>query len=141
MGKAEIQSPREASWTFDAMPTPAPSVTPKRRLNEITFSANSVEYGSEGAGVCREAARMLKENPNMKILLLGYCHKGENVGSGGSDLGLRRAEKVKACLKSSGVNVSGFETASFGARYSTADRTAPMTMEQERRVEMWVLAP
>ncbi len=140
-GDSSIQSPREDSWTFDSDPTPAPSVRPKRRLNEIAFAANSTELSSEGSGVCREASKMLKESPALKILLLGYCHKDENVGSGSNDLGLRRAEKVKACLKANGVNVSGFETASFGSRYSTADRTAPMTMKQERRVEMWVLAP
>jgi outer membrane protein OmpA-like peptidoglycan-associated protein len=133
---SELISPRKDTWTFDASPEPAPSRTPMYRLNEITFTPNSTGFGPEGNGVCRDTAELLRKT-NSRLLLLGYTHRSE---SGGVSLGRSRAEKVRDCFKGHGIDVNRFEISSFGSRYSTAVDTEPMKMEQERRVEVWVIS-
>jgi outer membrane protein OmpA-like peptidoglycan-associated protein len=134
---SEIIAPRKDTWTFDAAPEPAPSRTPMYRLNEIAFAANSTAFNPEGNGVCRDTAELLKRS-NSRILLLGWAHKSE---SGGVALGRSRAEKVRDCFKGHGIDVNRFEISSFGSRYSVAEATTePMQVEQERRVEIWVLS-
>ena len=133
---SEIISPRKDTWTFDSQPDPVPSATPRYRLNEITFTETSTAFNPEGNGVCRDTAELLK-GKNGKILLLGYTHKNE---SGGQSLGLKRAERVRDCFKEHGLDPARFELSSFGSRYSVAVSTEPMKMEQERRVEVWIIS-
>jgi outer membrane protein OmpA-like peptidoglycan-associated protein len=133
---SELISPRKDTWTFDASPEPAPSRTPMYRMNEIAFAPNSTGFNPEGNGVCRDTAEILKKS-NSRILLLGYTHRSE---SGGVPLGKSRAERVRECFKDHGLDPNRFEISSFGPRYSVAVDTEPMKMEQERRVEIWVIS-
>lgn len=134
---SEVLSPRLSKWDRSEVPTPPPSVTPITRLNEITFGANSASYGAEGSGVCRDAAQVIKDRGIKKILLLAYCHKSED---GEASLPMARCRAIRDCLVGHGLSADMMEMSSFGSRFSVADKLQPMHMEQERRVEIWVLA-
>jgi outer membrane protein OmpA-like peptidoglycan-associated protein len=72
-----------------------------------------------------------------RFLLVGHCHRDE---ASKESLSLERAKKVKSCLAGHGFNADNIEVSSFGSTFSQADRTEPMKMEQERRVEIWVVS-
>jgi outer membrane protein OmpA-like peptidoglycan-associated protein len=129
-------APKKEAWSYNSTPDPAPSATPKYRLNEITFDWNSTGFTKEASGVCRSTAEKIKRSRG-RILLLGFTHRNE---PGAHRLARRRAETVKDCFKAQGVNPDRFEIASFGSRYSVADSTQSKKMEQERRVEIWVIS-
>ena len=131
---SRIISPRENTWNFDVTPVPAPSRKPDYRLNEITFTEGSTVFGPEGSGVCRDTAAQIQSMRPSHILLLGYTHKGEP-----QNLAMDRTKKVKACLVDHGLSPEIFELSSFGSTFSKADGTEPMLMEQERRVEIWIV--
>ncbi len=130
-----LLSPRENSWNHSAQPVPAPSRTPKYRLNEVTFLEGSTSFGREGSGVCRDAAAVLASRGADRVLLVGYTHRGE-----AETLGLERARKVRDCLVGHGLSPDVFEMSSFGSLFSRAESTEPVMMEQERRVEIWVIS-
>lgn len=132
--KAEMLEPSTNQWKYETTPDPAPSKTPKDRLNEVTFDQNSAVLLGEAAGVARDAAKKLVADSGLKIYLLGFAHKAENAS-----MGLSRANAVKDFLIKNGVPAARLETGSFGNQHSTADKTAPMQMKLERRVEMWIL--
>jgi outer membrane protein OmpA-like peptidoglycan-associated protein len=129
-----IVTERQSTWSYSITPAPAPSKKPSQRVNEITFAAGSTDVGGEGMGVCREAAQYLKTSGASRVLIVGFCHKNED-----GSLGMKRAERIKHCLTGQGLSAAMFETSSFGSQLSTADRTEPVKMQQERRVEIWVL--
>ena len=134
---SSIVSPRQTTWDRNEIPDPAPSVTPRYRLNEITFNAGGTSFGAEGSGVCRDAAGVIQERGIKKILLLAYNHKSED---GNSDLPMARCRATRDGLVRHGLSADMMEMASFGSRFSVADKLQPQAMEQERRVEIWVLA-
>jgi len=132
---SEIVSPRENRWNYRIDPVPAPSRKPEYRLNEITFTEGTTSFGREGGSVCRDTAAKLKSLGVSRVLLVGYTHQGE-----AGTLGLDRTKKVRDCLVDHGLSPDVFEMSSFGSTFSKADATEPMLMEQERRVEIWVVA-
>lgn len=92
--KAEMLEPSTNQWKYETTPDPAPSKTPKDRLNEVTFDrANSAVLLGEAAGVARDAAKKLVADSGLKIYLLGFAHKAENAS-----MGLSRANAVKDFL-------------------------------------------
>jgi outer membrane protein OmpA-like peptidoglycan-associated protein len=134
---SEIVSPRSNSWDKSVMPDPAPSSTPMYRVNEITFTQGTASYGAEGSGVCRDTANLLKERNVKKILLVAYSDKTEGDNK---SLSMQRCDSIRRCMVQHGLAPEMFEMASYGARFAEADRVEPTKMEQERRVEIWVLA-
>lgn len=134
---SEVISPRHSSWDKQESPSPAPSVTPKYRLNEVTFAAGGASFGAEGSGVLRDVATTIQQKGIKKILLLAYSHKSEDGSSG---LPMSRCHAVRDALVRHGLSADMMEMSSFGSRFSVADRLQPQAMEQERRVEIWVLA-
>jgi outer membrane protein OmpA-like peptidoglycan-associated protein len=124
-------------WKYGFMPVPAPSRTPLYRVNDITFTEGTTTYGPEGNGGCRDTAAQLASSGVSRVLLVGHCHKDEAANGG---LSLQRARKVKDCLVGHGLSADMFEVSSYGSAFSRADRTEPMKMEQERRVEIWVVS-
>jgi outer membrane protein OmpA-like peptidoglycan-associated protein len=134
---SEIVSPRANSWDKSVMPDPSPSSTPLYRVNEITFSQGTASYGAEGSGVCRDTANMLKEKSVKKILLLAYSDKTEGENK---SLSMQRCDSIRRCMVQHGLAPEMFEMSNYGARFAMADKLEPTKMEQERRVEIWVLA-
>lgn len=134
---SEMISPRHNTWDKHESPAPAPSVTPKYRLNEVTFAAGSASFGAEGSGVLRDVATTIQQKGIKKVLLLAYSHKSED---GSASLPMSRCHAVRDALVRHGLSADMMEMSSFGSRFSVADRLQPQAMEQERRVEIWVLA-
>lgn len=134
---SEIVSPRSDSWNRSVMPNPAPSSTPLYRVNEITFTQSTASYGAEGSGVCRDTANLLKERNVKKILLVAYNDRTEGDNQ---SLSMQRCDSIRRCMVQNGLAPEIFEMASYGAQFAEADRVEPTKMEQERRVEIWVIA-
>jgi outer membrane protein OmpA-like peptidoglycan-associated protein len=132
---SQIIDPRSTSWDRSVMPSPAPSMSPKYRVNEISFAQGTTQSGPEGAGVCREVASTLKSRGVTKVLLIGFTDASED-----GSLAMKRAETVRACLASHEMRNDQFELASYGSSMAKGDKQTPTQMEQDRRVEIWVLS-
>lgn len=132
---AHILEPGSATWSYAVAPDPAPSKSPKSRLNEVTFDVGSAALQAEAASVTREAAKHLLANPNIRVLCLGFAHSSEKAS-----VGLSRATAVKDLLVRSGVPIGRIETSNFGNQFSKADKVEPTMMRLERRCEIWVLS-
>jgi outer membrane protein OmpA-like peptidoglycan-associated protein len=133
---SQVIDPRPNSWDRSAMPSPAPSTRPMYRVNEITFSQGTTVKGPEGEGVCREVATTLKGKGVKKVLLIGFTDRTESDGS----LAMKRAESIRSCLVAHEMRNDQFELASYGSSMAKGDKQTPMQMEQDRRVEIWVLS-
>ena len=53
---------------------------------------------------------------------------------------MHRCDSIRRCMVQNGLAPEIFEMASYGAQFAEADRVEPTKMEQERRVEIWVIA-
>lgn len=132
---AHLLEPGSATWSYAVLPDPAPSKSPKSRLNEVTFDLNSAALQGEASAVAREVGKHLLANPNQRVLCLGFAHKSEKV-----TMGMARANALKDALIRGGVPIGRIETATFGNQFSKADNAEPTMMKLERRCEIWVLA-
>jgi outer membrane protein OmpA-like peptidoglycan-associated protein len=128
---------RDYKWNQSVMPSPAPSSTPLYRMNEIAFVQGSTSYGAEGSGVCRDTGKLLLERNVKKVLLVSYGDKSE---AGNSSLMMQRNDVIRRCLVQQGLAPEIFEMTTYGSQFATADKLEPQKMEQERRVEIWVLS-
>ncbi|HEX7879632.1 MAG TPA: OmpA family protein [Candidatus Eisenbacteria bacterium] len=133
---SQILDPHPTSWDRSAMPNPAPSTRPMYRVNEISFAQGTTKSGPEGDGVCREVASSLKAKGVKKVLLIGFTDRSESDGN----LAMKRAESVRSCLVSHEMRNDQFEIASYGSSMAKGDKQTPTQMEQDRRVEIWVLS-
>ncbi len=133
---SQILSPAPTNWDRSVMPTPQPSVKPLYRVNEITFAAGTTQGGPEGQGVCREVAATLIAKNVKKVLLIGFSDTVENDRG----LPMKRAETIRSCLIAHGLKTDQIELASYGSSMARGDKQQPTQMEQDRRVEIWVLS-
>ncbi|MDZ4803412.1 MAG: OmpA family protein [Candidatus Eisenbacteria bacterium] len=133
---SQIISPSPTSWDRSVMPTPQPSVRPLYRVNEITFAPGTTQSGPEGQGVCREVATNLLGRNVKKVLLIGFTDMSETDGG----LPMKRAESIRSCLVAHGMTAGQVELASYGSSMARGDKQQPAQMEQDRRVEIWVLS-
>ena len=133
---SQILAPAPTSWDRSVMPTPQPSVKPLYRVNEITFAQGTTQSGPEGQGVCREVATTLVARKVARILLIGFSDTMENDRS----LPMKRAETIRSCLIAHGMKTDQIELASYGSSMARGDKQQPTQMEQDRRVEIWVLS-
>ena len=133
---SQIIDPHPTNWDRSAMPSPAPSTRPLYRVNEITFAQGTTKSGPEGAGVCRDVATTLRNKGVKKVLLIGFTDAAEKDGG----LAMKRAETVRSCLVAENMTNDQFELASYGSSMAKGDKQTPTQMEQDRRVEIWVLS-
>jgi outer membrane protein OmpA-like peptidoglycan-associated protein len=132
----ETPSTKPEEWNYQTLPTPAPSKKPTTRLNEIAFADNDASLNAEATAVCREIARRLKEAPGERALVVGFTHYREKDAA----LGLRRAEKVRDCLVSQGVERGRLEVANFGSQFSSSGATDALQRKQPQAAEVWLLS-
>ncbi len=72
-------------------------------LRGVNFAFDSTKLDATAQGILTEAARIINDNPDMQVRLLGYT---DSIGSDAYNLGLsqRRADAVKLYLVEQGVN-------------------------------------
>jgi OmpA-OmpF porin, OOP family len=101
----------------------------------ILFDVASDKIKPESSGVLKEIATVLKENPSVKVKVIGHTDSdGEEVKN--LDLSRRRSAAVKAALaKEFDIDASRMETDGMGESKPVADNTTKEGKAQNRRVE------
>jgi outer membrane protein OmpA-like peptidoglycan-associated protein len=105
-------------------------------LQGIYFDTGSDKLRPESTGTLKEIGQMLKDHPELRLLIEGHT---DNVGSEASNLTLseNRAAAVKTFLIASfGVDPSRLESKGFGASKPAAPNDTPEGRQTNRRVEI-----
>lgn len=101
----------------------------------ILFDVNSDKIKAESHACIKEIATVLKENPGIKILIIGHTDTDGDEAKN-LDLSKRRALSVRNYLKDEfGVDASGVRTDGKGETEPVAGNYTPEGKAQNRRVE------
>lgn len=101
----------------------------------ILFDVNSANIKPESYGTLKEMATVLKENPDLKVKIVGHTDADGNDAAN-LDLSKRRAASVKAMLaKEFGIDESRMETDGKGESEPIDNNTTPAGKANNRRVE------
>ena len=103
--------------------------------NGILFDVNAANIKPESAGILREIAAILKENPGVKVKIVGHTDTdGDDAKN--LDLSKRRAAAVKEALaKNYGIEAARMETDGMGESSPVSDNNTTEGKAQNRRVE------
>lgn len=124
---------------FDEEPPPPPPEAPpvKRKLvlRGVQFAFDKATLRPEGKPILDEAAKILNENPDVRVQVQGYT---DGIGSVEYNLGLsdRRAATVKDYLVGQGVAADRLTTKGFGKADPVASNETAEGRAQNRRVEL-----
>lgn len=115
---AVVKPPVEAPPAAKPEPVPAPApVAPakvlKIVLQDIHFEFDKYTLTKEARIILNEAAKALRENPNIKLLIEGHCDERGTIEYNLA-LGERRANATKDYLVNLGVTPSRLSTISYG---------------------------
>jgi outer membrane protein OmpA-like peptidoglycan-associated protein/DNA-directed RNA polymerase subunit L len=101
----------------------------------ILFDVGSDKIKGESYGTLKEIAQVLKENPGIKVKIVGHTDADGNDASN-LDLSKRRAAAVKTSLqKDFGVNVANIQTDGKGESEPASPNTTAEGKANNRRVE------
>jgi outer membrane protein OmpA-like peptidoglycan-associated protein len=108
------------------------------RLNNIFFETAKAELRPESFTELDRVVTMLKQNPNMEILIGGHT---DNVGSPASNVQLSaaRASAVDVYLVSKGISNARLRTKGFGESKPVATNDTEAGRQQNRRVEFTIV--
>ncbi|HOO84562.1 MAG TPA: OmpA family protein [Prolixibacteraceae bacterium] len=101
----------------------------------ILFDVNSDKVKPESYGALKEMADIMKENPDVKVKIVGHTDSdGDDAKN--LDLSKRRAENVKAELvKTFDIDASRIETDGKGESEPIESNNTPLGKSKNRRVE------
>jgi OmpA-OmpF porin, OOP family len=101
----------------------------------ILFDVGSDKIKGESYGTLKEIAQVLKDNPAIKVKVVGHTDS-DGEAAANLDLSKRRAAAVKAALqKDFGVDVSGVQTDGKGESEPASPNTSAAGKANNRRVE------
>ena len=101
----------------------------------ILFDVNSDKIKSESYGVLKEIGTVLKENPAVKVKIIGHTD-ADGDDAKNLDLSKRRAASVKNALSTEfGIEASRLETDGKGETQPSDPNTTPQGKANNRRVE------
>lgn len=101
----------------------------------ILFDVNSDKIKPESYGTLKEIAKVLNENPTVKVKIIGHTDS-DGKADANLELSKRRAASVKNSLsKEFGVTADRMETDGKGAGEPSNPNTTPEGKAQNRRVE------
>ena len=101
----------------------------------ILFDVNSDRIRGESYGSLKEIAGVLKENPALRVRILGHTDSDGDV-AGNLDLSKRRAGAVKNALATEfGIDAARMETDGLGASQPAASNDTAAGKANNRRVE------
>jgi peptidoglycan-associated lipoprotein len=133
--QAEAVPPEPAPAPAPGAPEPVAPAKPAYTLQSVHFGFDQYEIRPEDVKIMDENAAYLRDNPNAKLSIEGYC---DPVGTEeyNRGLGLRRANAAKNYLVKQGVDAARLMAISFGKdKLVTTD---PKQFELNRRVEFSV---
>jgi peptidoglycan-associated lipoprotein len=121
--------PQDPFWDDDAL-------AGAQQLDPIFFGFDQYNVGAEERTKLQEVASYLNDNPNVRILIEGYCDwKGTPAYN--KSLGDRRATSVRDYLVDLGVDDNRIEILSMGDELATPDAD-PTTAGLERKAQLIV---
>ncbi len=101
----------------------------------ILFDVNSDNIKPESYGTLKEIAQVLKDNPTVKVKIVGHTDS-DGTDELNLDLSKRRAASVKAAMtKDFGIDGSRMTTDGKGASEPVNPNTSPESKANNRRVE------
>jgi OmpA-OmpF porin, OOP family len=101
----------------------------------ITFDVNSDKVKPESYGTLKDIASVLKDNPDVKVKIIGHTD-GDGDATNNLDLSKRRAASVKKELTNTfAIDASRIETDGKGKTEPIAPNDTPANKAQNRRVE------
>jgi len=104
----------------------------KANVQDIFFDYDSYEVTGTNQGSLSKAAAYLAANPNIKILIGGYCdERGSNEYN--ITLGQSRANSVKQALVQAGVGGDRIRVVSFGKEKPFCTESTEECWQQNRR--------
>lgn len=107
----------------------------KFSTNGILFDVNSDEIKPASAGILKEIATVLNDNPTVKVKIIGHTD-ADGAAETNLQLSKRRAAAVAAMLsKNYGVAVERMQTDGKGASQPVDDNQTPQGKANNRRVE------
>jgi len=132
-----ICKPEEKVAQAPPPPPPPPKGTHIKDIPGPNFEFDKSSLTSEGRSKVGEAARVLKDNPSVKVSVDGYT---DSIGSDAYNLRLseRRAQTVADHLVSDGINKSRLHVQGFGKTHPIADNKTTAGRTLNRRVEIVV---
>lgn len=107
-------------------------------LNNLNFLTNSAKIEPKGEGVLRDAAKVLKANPGLKVEIQGHT---DDVGSApyNKKLSQARANAVKQHLIKQGIQGARLTTQGYGMEKPVASNATEPGRAENRRVELKIL--
>ncbi len=101
----------------------------------IYFDVNKDVVKAESFGTLNDIAKVLKENPTVKIKIIGHTD-GDGADSANLDLSKRRGASVKnELVKTFGIEASRLESDGMGESKPIASNDTPANKALNRRVE------
>lgn len=117
-------APRAAPAPPPPPPAPAPAEAKRIVLRGINFDFDKSNIKAEFAPVLDEAARILQDNPTVKVLVEGHTDS-RGTDAYNQRLSERRATAVKRYLASKGVAADRLEVVGRGESQPVAPNTTP----------------
>lgn len=106
--------------------------------NAIQFATNSDKLTAESTTIIKQLADALKEEPSIKIKIVGHTD-GDGEAASNLLLSKKRAAAVKAKLVTMGIETTRMQTDGKGETDPVADNKTPSGKAQNRRVEFITL--
>lgn len=101
----------------------------------ILFDVNSAKIKPESFGTLKEIAQVLKDNPTVKVKIIGHTDS-DGAAAANFDLSKKRAASVKnSLINDFGIDASRMETDGKGASEPASPNTTPEGKANNRRVE------
>lgn len=102
------------------------------KQDKVMFAQNKADLMPESKQVLDRQIAWLKENPTKNVIVQGYT---DPTGSTAHNwqLGMERAESVKAYFVENGINPNRVSVVSFGERDLASTKNTPQSRKLDRR--------
>ena len=102
------------------------------KQDKVMFAQNKADLTPESKQVLDRQIAWLKENPNKNVIVQGYTDPTGTTAHNWQ-LGMERAESVKAYFVENGINPNRVSVVSFGERDLASTKNTPQSRKLDRR--------
>ncbi len=102
------------------------------KQDKVMFAQNKADLTPESKQVLDRQIAWLKENPTKNVIVQGYTDPTGTTAHNWQ-LGMERAESVKAYFVENGINPNRVSVVSFGERDLASTKNTPQSRKLDRR--------
>ena len=102
------------------------------KQDKVMFAQNKADLTPESKQVLDRQIAWLKENPTKNVIVQGYTDPTGTTAHNWQ-LGIERAESVKAYFVENGINPNRVSVVSFGERDLASTKNTPQSRKLDRR--------